>query len=204
VTELPIHDREPNQVPRASLDSFPGEFREGMAARAARLHNTGESAPSNWEPPFGSPDVHMALTAMAPDSDRLDMLMRRSADLSEQVAGVQMIYQLDCKSSDGRAFGFRDNISQPAIDGSGLPGTNSTEQPIKAGEFILGYPDETGRIPPMPSPHALGRNGSFLVVRKLEQRVAASARICTPVRSLLPTRDFSPRRSWDGGAAVRR
>ena len=161
-------------VPQASLDSFPAEFREGMAARAARLHDTGESAPGNWEPPFGSPDVHVALTAMAPDSRRLDMLMRRSAGMSEQAAGVRMIYRLDCNSSDGReAFGFRDNISHPAIDGSGLPGTNSAEQPIKAGEFILGYPDETGRIPPMPSPQVLGKNGTFLVIRKLEQRVAA-------------------------------
>jgi len=35
-------------------------------------------------------------------------------------------------------FGYRDGIGQPAIEGSGLPGSNPQERPLKAGEFILG------------------------------------------------------------------
>jgi hypothetical protein len=38
-------------VPQASLDRFPIEFREGMAARAAILHDFGANAPDNWEHP---------------------------------------------------------------------------------------------------------------------------------------------------------
>jgi deferrochelatase/peroxidase EfeB len=34
-------------VPQASLDSFPTEFREGMAARAQRLRDVGESSPKH-------------------------------------------------------------------------------------------------------------------------------------------------------------
>ena len=34
-------------VPRESLDSFPLEFRQGMAARAAELGDVGENAPAN-------------------------------------------------------------------------------------------------------------------------------------------------------------
>ena len=41
-------------VPQASLDSFPIEFRQGMAARAAILHDFGANAPANWEYPFGT------------------------------------------------------------------------------------------------------------------------------------------------------
>ena len=44
------------------------------------------------------------------------------------------------------AFGFRDGISHPAIEGSGIPGSNPMEQPIKAGEFLLGYPNEMGEL----------------------------------------------------------
>jgi Dyp-type peroxidase family len=71
------------------------------------------------------------------------------------------------------AFGFRDGIGQPAIEGAGVPGTNSKEPPLKAGEFILGYEDETGAVSPMPRPEVLGRNGTYVVFRKLHQRVAA-------------------------------
>src|SRR6202007_2917398 len=47
------------------------------------------------------------------------------------------------------------------------------EPPLKAGEFVLGYPDEMGDVPPIPQPEVLGRNGTYVVFRKLHQRVAA-------------------------------
>jgi DyP dimeric alpha+beta barrel domain len=59
-------------VPRESLDSFPVEFRHGMAARAELLGDVGDSAPEHWEQPLGSPEVHIALAALAPDADRRD------------------------------------------------------------------------------------------------------------------------------------
>src|SRR5207247_9792160 len=60
-----------------------------------------------------------------------------------------------------------------AGEGSGNPPTNRQERPIKAGEIVLGYPDETGELPPMPTPEVLGRNGTYVVFRKLHTRVAA-------------------------------
>ena len=71
------------------------------------------------------------------------------------------------------SFGFKDGIGQPAIEGSGRPSSNPQERPIKPGEIILGYPDETGELPPMPAPDVLGRNGTYLVFRKLHTRVAS-------------------------------
>jgi deferrochelatase/peroxidase EfeB len=64
-------------------------------------------------------------------------------------------------------------MSHPAIEGSGIPGTNSKEPPLKAGEFLFGYLDEVGGLPLMPQPEILGRNGTYVVFRKLHQRVAA-------------------------------
>ena len=86
-----------------------------------------------------------------------------------------MIWRQDCyQLPTGRtSFGFKDGIGQPAVEGSGIPGSNPKERPIKAGEFILGYPDETGSVPPMPTPEVLGRNGTYVVFRKLHTRVAA-------------------------------
>ena len=46
------------------------------------------------------------------------------------------------------------------------------QDPFKAGEFVLGYPDENGDLPPAPEPAALARNGSYVVFRKLHTRVA--------------------------------
>ena len=79
--------------------------------------------------------------------------------------------------SEREAFVFRDGISHPAVEGSGVPGTNPKEPPLKAGEFILGYADEIGFTPPPPKPEVLGRNGTYAVVRKLRQRVSEFRRI---------------------------
>jgi deferrochelatase/peroxidase EfeB/cytochrome P450 len=41
-----------------TLKSFPDAFKQGMAARAERLHDTGPSAPDYWEGELGLPSVH--------------------------------------------------------------------------------------------------------------------------------------------------
>ncbi|HVH99581.1 MAG TPA: peroxidase, partial [Enhygromyxa sp.] len=54
-------------LPQRSLDSFAWEFRQGMVARATVLGDTGDSSPERWESPLGSDDVHVIVTALAPD-----------------------------------------------------------------------------------------------------------------------------------------
>ena len=58
----------------------------------------------------------------------------------------------------------------PAVD-CGNPDDNGEFRKIPVGEFILGYPGEGGEVAPMPLPRLLGRNGTYLVMRKLEQDV---------------------------------
>jgi len=162
-------------VPQDSLDSFPEEFRQGMAARAAILGDTGESAPEHWEKPFGTPDVHVAVSALSPDAARLEAVLSRARKAFENQPGVTPIWKLDAHvlPTGREAFGFKDGIGQPAVEGSGIPGTNPKDPPLKAGEFLLGYQDETGALSPMPRPEVLGRNGTYVAFRKLHQRVAA-------------------------------
>jgi Dyp-type peroxidase family len=51
--------------------------------------------------------------------------------------------------------------------------TPGSGTPLKAGEFFLGYPDESGVTPGLPLPEALSRNGSFLAYRRFQQHVGA-------------------------------
>jgi Dyp-type peroxidase family len=162
-------------VPQDSLDSFPPEFQQGMAARAQELGDVGESSPANWEKPLGTPDVHVVLAGLAPDATRLEARVERARKGIENTPGLEVIYRQNSYvgQTEREHFGFKDGISHPAVEGSGIPGSNPKERLLKAGEFVLGYPDEMGSPPPMPQPEVLGRNGTYVVFRKLHQRVAA-------------------------------
>lgn len=161
-------------VPQESLDSFAWEFRQGMAARAGELGDTGESSPENWERPLGTPDVHVVLVAVSPNSERLEAVLEPARQTYLELSGITAIWRQDCHAlpTETEPFGFRDGISHPAIEASGIPGTNHKEQPLKAGEFVLGYRDELGGIQKT-HPEILGRNGTYVAFRKLHQRVAA-------------------------------
>lgn len=161
-------------VPQPSLDSFAWEFRQGMAARAGELGDTGESAPANWEQPLGSSDLHVVLVAVSPDEQRLEGALERAREAYRKMSGIEAIWRQNCYAlpTETEPFGFRDGISHPAIEGSGIPGTNPQERPLRAGEFVLGYRDELGGVQ-RTEPEILGRNGTYVVFRKLHQRVAA-------------------------------
>ncbi len=161
-------------VPQASLDSFSPQFREGMAARARQLHDVGENAPEHWEKPLGTGEVHVVLTGISKDAADLEKAVGRAREAYQSVAGITAIWRQDCYAlpTETEPFGFKDGISHPAIEGSGIPGTNPHEVPLKPGEFVTGYPDEYGGVAPVPQPEILGRNGSYIVFRKLYQRVA--------------------------------
>ncbi|MGH9882334.1 MAG: Dyp-type peroxidase [Pyrinomonadaceae bacterium] len=177
-------------VPKESLDSFAWEFRQGMVARAPALGDTGASKPENWERPLGTSSVHVVLTVLAPDAERLETTLDRARESYQRLKGVTAIWRQDCYAlaNEREPFGFRDGISHPAIEGSGIPGTNPHETPLKPGEFVLGYPDEMSVQPSIPQPDILGRNGTYVVFRKLHQRVAAFRR-CLKENSTSPEQE---------------
>lgn len=88
-------------------------------------------------------------------------------------------------------FGFADGIGDPVfkgqytdddmkkkVDGRGkwMDATNKWE-PLAAGEFIFGYPDESQELPPTAAPINFMKNGTFMVYRKLHENVAAFERV---------------------------
>ena len=160
-------------VPEDSLKSFPEAFRQGMAARAEQLLDHGRNNPKHWEPPFGSGQIYVWISTVSSSVHKwnaaIDTAWRQFQGLSG--VAVLMMQNFGAQPGSRNSFGYKDLISQPAIEGSGVEPLPGQGRPIKAGEFILGYPGEAGVILPMPQPEALGRNGTFGGVRKYQSRV---------------------------------
>ncbi|MBV9355516.1 MAG: peroxidase, partial [Chloroflexi bacterium] len=157
----------------SELESFPDEFRAGMAARKEILGDSGASDPSAWVAPLGSGDVHIGVIV----SSNTEEALRAPLALAQGLEGVTCIYRIDVGvPPTGREhFGYRDGIGGPLIIGSGETGRPGQDA-IMPGEFILGYPDESGSTPPLPRPEILTRNGTFLAFRQLHCDVAAFRR----------------------------
>jgi len=160
-------------LPRRAIESLPWEFRRGMRAAAEGMGDTGESSPDRWEKPLGTGTIHVVVVAVSPDSDRLEAVLGPARRAYERlVPGIAAIWRQDCHAlpTETEPFGFRDGVSHPAIEGSGVAGS-VREAPLKAGEFVLGYEDELGGVQ-RTVPEILGRNGTYVAFRKLHQRVA--------------------------------
>jgi len=162
-------------LPQASLDSFPIEFRQGMAARAAILHDFGTNVPANWEYPFGTPDLHISLAIYAQNEQSLQQVLELARKAHADLNHISVVYRMQFgELPEGRnPFGFKDGLHNPAVEGSSPAGRAGNEAPIKAGEFVMGYPDELGQTAQTPIPEELRRNGTFVAFRKFHMDVAA-------------------------------
>jgi len=165
-------------VDDASLASFPGEFRQGMAARAEILGTTGANDPEHWVGGLASPDLHAIVVLFARDVAERERRQHVHERFVSGCAGVEVLSSLDLEALPPfdyahEHFGYRDRLSQPAIEGIDAEPTPGSGPPIKAGEFFLGYPDEDGTPAVMPQPATLSRNGSYLAYLRLEEHVGA-------------------------------
>jgi Dyp-type peroxidase family len=165
-------------VPQTSLDSFPQEFREGMAARASILNDVGNNAPANWEYPFGTSDMHVAIAVYAKDEPSLETVLELARQSHQDLPEVSIVYRLKFSELPGgrNPFGFKDGLHNPHVEGSGEHIHPGYGPAIKPGEFVMGYPDELGETATRPEPEVLRRNGTFLAFRKFHTRVAAFRR----------------------------
>lgn len=162
-------------LPQDSLQSFPEAFREGMAARARQLGDDGVNDPKNWDLPYGKGEIHIGMSAFSDSEEKRRQILGIARQQFEGFSGVSILAMQDFGAQPGdlNSLGYKDGIDQPPIEGSGgepLPGQG---RPIKAGEFILGYPGESGVALPMPQPEILGRNSTYVGFRKYQTRVGS-------------------------------
>lgn len=220
------------------LNSFPDVFKEGMAARAARLGDVGKSAPSQWSGELGQQGIHGLISggfkiegANDADWEKLrrqiyafneaspgeGQRLRMSLGMFFSFIGLEILhielgqepYNVDSEGWISRPkhrhehFGFRDGISQPAIEldlgeakpqpsygpnsddikpGSGTPSRRASWAPLAPGEVFLGLADEDGCTQIAPAHEALRDGGTYLVFRKLQQDVGGFRTYLASVR----------------------
>jgi Dyp-type peroxidase family len=197
-------------VSAESLATFPDAFRQGMAARADILGDTGRNHPNNWAGGLAGDDLHAIAILFARDAAEHARATRVHDELVALCEGVRSLSVLDLNATPPfnyahDHFGFRDRLSQPVIEGSGEEPTPGSGAPLKAGEFILGYPDENGPVANLPRPDALSRNGSYMAYRRLREHVGLfrdhiSANADTPDGEELLAAKFMGR--WRSGAPL--
>jgi Dyp-type peroxidase family len=191
-------------VPPKVIATFSHEFCDGMAGRANELGDLGHNAPASWNEGLGTGRAHVLVTIKARndealDAARIELLAELATTEVLSIVHESRAYQA---SNQREHFGFRDGFSQPAIEGAGSANSTRGEgvpekngwRPLSLGEFILGYADEETlsdperRLPSAPS-DPLGRNGTYMVWRKLHEDVALFRRTIHNASHLYPGRD---------------
>ncbi len=147
-----------------------------MVARAEVLGDTGENHPDKWVGGLARPDLHAIVILFARDAAERERCQGEHDKLVAQCEGVEVLSTLDLDATPPidyahDHFGYRDRLSQPVIEGSGEVPTPGSGAPLKPGEFILGYPDESGQAYSMPQPEILSRNGSYMAYRCMQEHV---------------------------------
>ncbi len=164
------------------LSQFSQPFLAGMAgeeSRIRRLGDTGGNAPGNWV--WDGGQVHVLAMLYAREGGLASL---KSALLEGRFKDAfDVIHELPTRSNDGiEPFGFADGISEPKVDWdqqSPPPkhGREKYANLIAPGEIVLGHVNEYKEVSPAPQIiggegyNDFGFNGSYLVLRQLEQDV---------------------------------
>ena len=212
-------------LPADCLKGFPAAYLGGMPARARIVGDVDENAPDKWS--WGADEL-LDLTILIYGTSS-EAVRNLDAKIQAWAASHQAKerYRIDLvkveeAGTKTEPFGFVDGISQPLIRGT----YKSLRKPdsihiVEPGEFLLGYPDNRGLIPPGPTlsplldphnrlpiaadehdfatnivnaPREIGRNGTFLVIRQLAQDVEGFRAYCREEAARLHKRLAPPYR----------
>ncbi|WP_114951846.1 hypothetical protein [Sphingosinicella terrae] len=205
-------------LPDECVSGFPAAFLEGMSHpdRARILGDLGDNDPDTWS--WGDARHDLALLAYGRTEQaiaRLEAVITAHAARAG-MGEPHRIPLARVEKPAVEPFGFVDGVSQPIIRGSYQSYRNNDPiHLVEPGEFLIGYPDNRGNFPPEPelspladpdnllpvadrsrsfgnsvveSPRAIGRNGTFLVIRQLEQDVKGFWDYCWSESRRLQTR----------------
>lgn len=182
------------EVSPAIVDGFSPEFLTGMGEenRARRLGDIGSNAPEEWEWGYAEKMPHLLVMFFA-HREELPGFIETSMG-PHWTEAFDNVHWLATEDLDGiEPFGFTDGISQPEIDWKRERDVNRPQidytNVAALGEFLLGYPNEYDKhttrplldanpanrdllnAEDVPEKKDLGRNGTYLVMRQLQQHV---------------------------------
>jgi deferrochelatase/peroxidase EfeB len=171
------------------INGFSNEFIAGMTqeSRSRQLGDIGKSAPSGWAWGYAEKEPHLVVMFFA-EKEPFD---------SKDAAWKEAFHEIDSRPTADlggfEPFGFTDGISQPEIDWAQQHESKDIQPDytniVALGEFLLGYRNEYGKFTERPLLESdattnellaaldapgkkdLGRNGTYLVMRQLEQDV---------------------------------
>ncbi len=183
-------------LPDDVLAGFSAEFISGMSgedSRSRRLGDVGASAPQYWQ--WGGPGKVPHLVVMLYAQPGQLEAWTTTVQGAPWDAAFAVLECLPTSNLEGiEPFGFTDGLSQPTLDWNRRRSPHGDQLDygnlLTLGEFLLGYPNEYGKytdrpllpanqpssamLPPAedaPDKRDLGRNGTYLVLRQLQQDV---------------------------------
>ena len=178
-------------------------FTAGAALRSSRqLGTSGRSAPPHWDEAFHHTKLDAVLSLHGEADDTLDDLVddiekaahqhdvvvrrlpatSRLANPAGVAAATRNTNEAD-RREEWTHFGFRDGLARVGIEGWTERKQLEECRPFsihRAGEFVLGYPQDSGANPYIAGPgsrvwpeevRAFFHNGSFAVLHQMEQHV---------------------------------
>jgi Dyp-type peroxidase family len=174
-------------LPSRLQKRFSREFEEGMSEDSRsrllgdydRKANRSTVPQWDWRDGEGDKAVHLLLLIYGREEHLVENYCAE-LQLGYPGTGLQQISKLaTIKLEENREhFGFQDGISQPHVAAFGHR-NDTAENTVALGEFLLGYPNQYGKLtasPTVTDPHSgqewdFGKNGTYLVMRQLEQDV---------------------------------
>lgn len=179
------------QVPESYLRLFrrlAPAFTQGAVRRSVNLADSGASAPLHWEPGFEQERAHVLMSwhgdhaEVARRAEKLERAWIEAFDDGSRVAWRYEGKRLGAPA--GRQgqwvhFGFRDQLSEVCIDTS-LPAAPDRRE-HSPGTLLLGHVNDAGFNPFVLTAapdkvRSFFRDGSFGILRKIEQDVEAFER----------------------------
>lgn len=170
-------------------------FHAGPALRAAAHLGATAGRPQDWEPPYRFTTLDAVITVHGRDQDDVDHAIRYvhriACDAKVRTHDLRLAHRLPTPIGEEEVekamwthFGFRDGLSRVGITGWTLKEDMDRCKEgsrHKAGEFLLGHPQNSGANPWIAGPdgrvspetiRSFFHNGSFGVLHQIEQDVA--------------------------------
>lgn len=165
-----------------ALATFPTAFQQGMTpdSRARTLGDEGRNSHQFWWWGRHAAQSDLVLIVYARDEQTLSVAVDDQLQWLRQ-CNQHLVYQLPLAPLPPRGepvrepFGFVDGISQPIMRGGRSKSPADSIHTVEPGEFVLGHVNNSGYTAPTPRFRGtdIGRNGTYLVVRQMEQDTSA-------------------------------